>query len=180
MTRSTNLMHAPAELSVRAAALLTLGAAAILVGGCSSTKNSTNSALTAAPPEFQSWISTATPACSAGAVTPEFVAAQLQAESGFHTDTTSAANAIGPAQLPPTIRVIDANGNGANAREVADAVTTLVSADCAIADHLTAGGRPADQRSIAAAYNAGLTAVLTGRDLPMETQAYVTKVMASQ
>lgn len=131
------------------------------------------------PPKFRSWISQKAPTCPAPAVTPRFVAAQLNTESGFRTDVVSAAGAIGPAQLPPTAPVIDADGDGANPRDVADAVTTLVAIDCDIATHLIAAGHTPDQPTIAAAYNTGLNAVLSNHIDPV-TGVYVAKVMQSQ
>lgn len=116
---------------------------------------------------------------------PASLAAQARQESGFRTDATSPAGAIGMMQfMPGTWASVgyDASGDGvADPRNPTDAIYSAARYDCQLRDQLQGAGVASSEldRLTLAAYNAGPAVVVECRCVPAyaETQSYVTAVM---
>ncbi|BCN71272.1 hypothetical protein RE943_47450 (plasmid) [Prescottella equi] len=116
-------------------------------------------ALDRVPVAFAPWVHAAPLLCPAAQISPAFIAAQLDAESGFDAAAVGPAGQAGPAQLTPQTAaafLVDADLSGtASPHDIGDAVVALVGADCDLVDRLTAAGKPTDPETIAAAYIGG-------------------------
>uniref|UniRef100_UPI003217C9E0 transglycosylase SLT domain-containing protein n=1 Tax=Glutamicibacter creatinolyticus TaxID=162496 RepID=UPI003217C9E0 len=116
-------------------------------------------ALDRVPVAFAPWVHAAPLLCPAAQISPAFIAAQLDAESGFDAAAVGLAGQAGPAQLTPQTAaafLVDADLSGtASPHDIGDAVVALVRADCDLVDRLTAAGKPTDPETIAAAYIGG-------------------------
>ena len=122
-------------------------------------------AIDRAPAEFVTWIDSAPLPCpSSSDITREFIAAQLDVESGFDARAVGPVGQAGGAQLLPAAatHLRDDDGNGeASPLDPGDAVYALARLDCEIADQLAAAGKPTDAAAVAAAYNAGIAGMDT-------------------
>lgn len=154
------------------------GVAALLAAPSAVAAPNAPSVLDRVPADFAPWIHAAPLACAAPQITPGFVAAQLEFESGFDARAVGPGGQLGPAQLLPhqvAEYVHDDNGNGtASPFEIGDAVAALVRLDCRLVDQLAAAGKPTDVETVAAAYVAGPTGV----DLPVARE-YARAVVAA-
>ncbi len=132
------------------------------------------------PSAYKSYFQVAAKRCP-GVLTPEGLAAQASAESGFDPSAVSPAGAQGLMQIIPEVWSIygtDADGDGrANPFDPADSVATSAKYNCYLSGQVRAlGGDPTELRL--AAYNAGLGAVQRYNGVPpyRETQDYVKRV----
>lgn len=118
-------------------------------------------------------------------LSPSLLAGQAKQESGFRSDATSPAGAVGIMQFMPGTwaRVgSDASGDGiADPRNTTDAIYAAARYDCQLRDQLQKSGLGgADlERLILAAYNAGPAPVEQCGCVPdyAETQGYVASVL---
>ncbi len=134
----------------------------------------------AVPDAYKSYFQVAAKRCP-GVLTPEGLAAQASAESGFDPTAVSPAGAEGLMQIIPDVWTVygtDADGDGrANPFTAADSVATSAKFSC----YLSREVKPirGDQTELRlAAYNAGLGAVQRYEGIPpyRETQDYVERV----
>ena len=140
------------------------------------------------PAAYEPWIAAAATACPG--LSAPVLAAQLNQESGFNPNATSAAGAQGIAQfMPGTWQTwkVDADRDGqASVWEPADAITGQGHMMCALLKKATASGYPGDPIALAlAGYNAGWGAVQRYRGVPPasfaggQTTDYVKSILAS-
>ena len=166
---------------VFAAPFLALGIA-IADGGV----EPSSSGLTGVPDEYLSDVQRAGSICAE--VTPQIIAAQLDAESGWNPTATSPAGAQGIAQFMPgtwEAHGMDGDGDGkADVLNAHDAIWSQGNYMCRLVDEvkaLKAGGKVSgDVTELAlAAYNAGLGAVRDHGGIPpyQETQRYVERII---
>lgn len=149
--------------TARRAALATAtagaAAAALLAAPATAAADTPGRALDRVPVAFAPWVHAAPLLCPAAQISPAFIAAQLDAESGFDAAAVGPAGQAGPAQLTPQTAaafLVDADLSGtASPHDIGDAVVALVRADCDLLDRLTAAGEPTDPETIAAAYTGG-------------------------
>lgn len=132
------------------------------------------------PAAYKSYFQVAAKRCP-GVLTPEGLAAQASAESGFDPSAVSPAGAQGLMQIIPEVWAVygtDANGDGrANPFTPADSVATSAKYNCYLSGQVKPlNGDPTELRL--AAYNAGLGAVQKYDGVPPfpETQNYVKRV----
>jgi len=137
------------------------------------------------PPAYVDLIQAAARTCPQ--ITAPLLAAQEQAESGFHPGAVSPAGAQGIAQIIPSTWAQygrDENGDGrADPLDPQDAIAAQARIMCDLVDQVQAAGIPGDVIDLAlAAYNAGIGAVLRYRGIPpyAETTTYVTRVRRLQ
>ncbi|MDN5760402.1 MAG: hypothetical protein L0H59_18085 [Tomitella sp.] len=114
------------------------------------------------PAEYATPITSAARTCADEAggthISPEFLAAQLWANSGFDPNAHTTA-ASGPAQLTEANETLlrDVDGNGtASAYDIADAIDALAALDCRVSSTLAAASIPTTPENIAATINGGL------------------------
>ncbi|MGB3673471.1 MAG: lytic transglycosylase domain-containing protein [Candidatus Nanopelagicales bacterium] len=132
------------------------------------------------PDSYKSYFQVAAKRCP-GVLTPEGLAAQASAESGFDPGAVSPAGAQGLMQIIPEVWSVygtDADGDGqADPFTAADSVATSAKFNCYLAQELRSMG--GDQTELRlAAYNAGLGAVQKYDGIPPypETEEYVKRV----
>lgn len=171
-TRARSSQLRPLSLVATA---LGLGALVIKITGC----EPPDFALSV-PASYKSYFQVAAKRCP-GVLTPEGLAAQASAESGFDPEAVSPAGAQGLMQIIPEVWAVygtDANGDGrANPFTAADSVATSAKFNCYLSGQVQAiDGDPTELRL--AAYNAGLGAVQKYDGVPpyRETQDYVKRV----
>ncbi|WP_137725649.1 lytic transglycosylase domain-containing protein [Prescottella subtropica] len=157
--RTVLALAAAAAVALTAACTTTADPADGTSIATATTTDAAPGAIDRAPAEFVTWIDSAPLPCPSSAeITREFIAAQLDIESGFDAAAVGPSGQAGAAQLLPNVAELhDADGNGtASPFDIGDAVHTLARLDCAIAERLTAANRTADAASIAAAFYAGI------------------------
>lgn len=151
------------------------GAAAVVVAGTTACEPP-DFALSV-PESYKSYFKVAAKRCP-GVLTPEGLAAQASAESGFDPKAKSPAGAQGMMQIMPEVWETfgtDADGDGyANPYSAPDSVATSAKFNCYLARHLDG-----DKELRLAAYNAGLGAVQKYDGIPPypETEQYVKRVL---
>ena len=136
----------------------------------------------AVPAELAPVFTSAAATCG---LSPALLAAQAKQESGFRSDATSGAGAVGLMQfMPGTWAAVgyDASGDGvADPRNATDAIYSGARYDCQLRDQLRSAGIGLSDvdRLTLAAYNAGPAVVEQCLCVPAypETQAYVTSVL---
>ncbi len=133
------------------------------------------------PSSYKSYFQIAAKRCP-NVLTPEGLAAQASAESGFDPRAVSPAGAQGLMQIIPEVWSVygtDADGDGtANPFSPADSVATSAKFNCYLSRELQV--IDGDQTELRlAAYNAGLGAVQKHDGIPpyRETQDYVKRVV---
>lgn len=145
----------------RAALILAVTSATVLAAACgtanthaavSESPAPSTAAINRAPAEFVTWIDSAPLPCPTSQdITREFIAAQLDIESGFDASANGPAGQAGAAQLLPAAaaHLRDEDGNGeASPLDPGDAVYALARLDCEIADQLAAAGKPTDAATV--------------------------------
>ncbi len=147
---------------------------------------SASGGLTGVPDEFLADVQKAGSICAE--VTPQIIAAQLDAESGWNPTATSPAGAQGIAQfMPGTWNAHGKDGDGDGKADILnphDAIWSQGNYMCQLVDSVkslkSSGKITGDITELAlAAYNAGLGAVSEHGGIPpyKETQAYVKKII---
>jgi hypothetical protein len=194
MTAAALALPAAGRWGFRAASAALLGAliaavglllvmAAVVGGGNRSDPSSAGLRDGAVPAELTPIFTAAAASCG---LSPALLAAQAKQESGFRSDATSTAGAIGIMQfMPGTWATVgaDASGDGiADPRNPTDAIYAGARYDCRLRDQLKAaglGGSADLDHLMLAAYNAGPAPVEQCGCVPSypETQAYVTSVL---
>lgn len=172
-------MHARKHRTARrfgiAASILGVGATVFAVTAC----EPPDFALSV-PSAYKSYFQVAAKRCP-NVLTPEGLAAQASAESGFDPRAVSPAGAQGLMQIIPDVWSVygtDADGDGtADPFTAADSVATSAKFNCYLSQELRV--IDGDQTELRlAAYNAGLGAVQKYDGIPpfRETQDYVKRV----
>ena len=148
--------------------------------------SATESAMTGVPDEYLVDVQKAGSICSE--VTPQIIAAQLDAESGWNPLASSPAGAQGIAQfMPDTWKVHGQDGDGDGKADILnphDAIWSQGNYMCLMVDNVkklkAAGSIDGDITELAlAAYNAGLGAVSDHGGVPpyAETREYVNRII---